>query len=85
LARQLVARSFDAKVALAWITGTSVNGEDRSLRGWLEQRNQAYVLAVSSNEAVWVEQQHQQIKTVLMETDCGLRNLPSHVPPWQTV
>jgi len=67
LAQQMLARAFDAKVALAWITGDSVYGDDRSLRGWLEEHNQAYVLAVSSNESVWVEQQQQQIKTVLSE------------------
>lgn len=67
LAQQMLARAFDAKVALAWITGDSVYGDDRSLRGWLEERNQAYVLAVSSNESVWVEQQQQPIKTVLSE------------------
>jgi SRSO17 transposase len=65
LARQMLQRTFDAAVVLAWITGDSVYGDDHSLRQWLEKRPQAYVLAVSSNESVWVEQQQQQIKTVL--------------------
>jgi SRSO17 transposase len=65
LARQMLERTFEAKVMVAWITADSVYGDDRSLRVWLEQRSQAYVLAVSSNETVWVAQQQQQIKTVV--------------------
>lgn len=67
LARQMLQRTFEAGVALAWVTGDSIYGDDRSLRQWLEERTQAYVLAVSGNQAVWVEQQQQQIKTVLLE------------------
>jgi SRSO17 transposase len=67
LARQMLQRTFDAGVRLAWVTGDSVYGDDRSLRHWLERRTQAYVLAVSGNESVWVEQQQQQIKGVLPE------------------
>ncbi len=53
LARQMLSRTFDAGVVLAWVTGDSVYGDDRVLRGWLEERKQAYVLAVSSDETVW--------------------------------
>ena len=65
LAQQLLARAFSAGVALAWVTGDSVSGDDRKLRSWLEGRNQAYVLAVSGKATVWVEQQQQQIKALL--------------------
>lgn len=65
LARQMLERTFQAGVALAWVTGDSVYGDDRNLRGWLEAREQAYVLAVSSDETVWVEHEQQQVKTVL--------------------
>lgn len=67
LARQMLARAFDAGVLLAWVTGDSVYGDDRALRGWLEQRKQAYVLAVSGKESVWLSDQQQQIKTILAE------------------
>jgi SRSO17 transposase len=65
LARQMVQRTLEAGVALAWLTGDSVYGDDRSLRGWLETHKQAYVLALSSDETVWVEQQQQPVKRVL--------------------
>ena len=67
LARQMLERTFEAGVKLAWVSGDSVYGDDRSLRGWLEQREQAYVLAVSRDETVWVEQHQQQVKTVVAQ------------------
>lgn len=54
LARRMLARTFDADVGLAWVTGDSVYGDNRKLRSWLEERKPAYVLAVSGNESVWL-------------------------------
>ncbi len=67
LAQQMLSRTFDSGVALKWVTGDSVYGDDRKLRGWLERRKQAYVLAVSSNETVWIHQQQRQIATSVAE------------------
>ena len=65
LARQMLQRAFDARVPGAWVTGDSVYGDDRRLRVWLEEREQAYVLAVSGKEYVWRGWQQHQVKTVL--------------------
>ena len=67
LARQMLERTFAAGVVLPWVTGDCIYGDDRRLRQWLEQRHQAYVLAVSGKEAVWRHQRQQQIKTMLAE------------------
>jgi SRSO17 transposase len=67
LARQMLERTFDAGVVLAWVTGDSVYGDDRVLRSWLEERKQAYALAVSSNETVWINQVQQQIQAIVAE------------------
>jgi SRSO17 transposase len=67
LARQMLERTFAAGVVLAFVTGDSVYGDDHSLRGWLEGRKQAYVLAVSSNETVWINQQQRPIATIVAE------------------
>lgn len=67
LAQQMLERAFEAGVVLAWVTGDSVYGDTRTLRGWLEQREQAYVLAVSGKETVWLKEVQRQIKTVLAE------------------
>lgn len=53
LARQMLERALDAKVPCGWVTGDAVYGGDRHLRLWLEQREQAFVLAVACNEPLW--------------------------------
>ena len=65
LAIQMLARTAAAGVALAWVTGDCIYGDDRKLRRWLEQHSQAYVLAVSGKETVWLEQRQQKIKAIL--------------------
>lgn len=65
LALRMLSRTFDAGVVLAWVSGDSVYGDDRLLRGWLEERKQAYVLAVSSNATVWINHEQQQIKAIV--------------------
>jgi SRSO17 transposase len=54
LARQLLARALAAGVPARWLTGSSVYGNDRRLRMWLEAQPQAYVLAVSGQESIWL-------------------------------
>ena len=65
LARQLLARALESGVPANSVTGDCVYGTDRRLRLWLEARPQAYVLAVSGKEYVWVSGQQRQVKTIL--------------------
>ncbi|MDZ4871070.1 MAG: IS701 family transposase ISAzo35 [Chroococcidiopsis cubana SAG 39.79] len=53
LARQMLERAFNAGVPAAWVTADEVYGSDRRLRLWLEQQQQAYVMAVSTTEPIW--------------------------------
>lgn len=53
LATEMVLRALDAGVPCGWVTGDAVYGGDRTLRVTLEQRQQAFVLAVPSNEPLW--------------------------------
>ena len=76
LARQMLARAFEGDVVLAFLAGDSVYGDDRALRGWLEERPQAYVLAVSGKETVWLNHEQQQVKAILA-------NLP--IQGWETL
>jgi SRSO17 transposase len=62
LARHMLERAFVRGVKLAWVSGDSVYGDDRTLRHWLEARPQPYVLAVSGKESVWSEQRQVSIK-----------------------
>jgi SRSO17 transposase len=65
LARQMLQRVLAAGVPARWVTGDSVYGDDRRLRLWLEAQPQAYVLAVSGKEYVWLGWQQRQVKTIL--------------------
>jgi SRSO17 transposase len=53
LAQQMIIRALDAGVPCAWVLGDEVYGSDPKLRAALEQREQAYVLTVRSNEKLW--------------------------------
>ncbi len=78
LAQQMLQRTFEAGITLAWVTGDSIYGDDRALRQWLESRNQPYVLAVSGKEALWLEAQQRQVKIILAELQPmdGRRSVP---------
>ena len=54
LARVLLERALDAGVPASWVTADEVYGQDPALRGWLEGRGMAYVLAVKSSELLAV-------------------------------
>jgi SRSO17 transposase len=53
LAQEMLRRALDAGVPCRWVTGDSIYGSSRVLRLWLEQRRQAFVLGVKSDESLW--------------------------------
>ena len=67
LAVQMLERTRDAGVSFAWVTGDCIYGDSRTLRDWLENREQAYVLAVSGKHRVWRNQRQQSVKRLLAE------------------
>jgi SRSO17 transposase len=67
LAKQMLQRASEAGLRLAYIAGDSVYGDDAELRGWLEQQQQAYVLARSLNEYVWSGVEQRTIASILAE------------------
>jgi SRSO17 transposase len=67
LARQMLERTLTAGVVLAWVTGDAIYGDDRRLRQWLEEHRQAYVLAVSGKESIWLQHHQRRISALLAE------------------
>jgi SRSO17 transposase len=55
MARRMLARAFAAGVKAAWVTADEVYGCDSALRRWLEERRQPYVLAIRSDQRLWVD------------------------------
>jgi SRSO17 transposase len=65
LARQMLARAFATGMPAHWVTGDRVDGDDRRLRVWLESCPQAYGLAVSGKEYVWLGWQQRRVSTIV--------------------
>ncbi len=55
LAERMLRRAWRAGVAAAWVTGDAVYGSDGDFRRFLEQNEQPYVLAVRSDQRLWVD------------------------------
>ena len=64
LARRMLERALESGVPFGWVTGDEVYGSDRNLRLWLEQEGIPHVLAIKSNEKLWVwtEKGPQQVR-----------------------
>jgi len=54
LAQRMIQRAIETRIAFKWITGDEIYGNDRSLRVWMEQEGLFYVMAVASNQHVWL-------------------------------
>jgi SRSO17 transposase len=67
LAQRMLQRSFDAGVTAGWVTADEVYGSDGKLRLFLEQRRQAYVLAVKCDQRVWAGFRQVMVKTLAGE------------------
>jgi SRSO17 transposase len=64
LARRLVERTLDAGARPAWVVADAVYGADSKLRFFLEESDQPYVVAVASNQCVWVGLTQYRVKTL---------------------
>jgi len=54
LAQAMLWRALEWGVPASWVTGDEVYGSDRRLRLWLEQEEMPHVLAIKSNESLWL-------------------------------
>jgi len=53
LAQAMLKRAVEAGVPVGWVTADEVYGGDARLRGWLEEHDLAYVLAVKATQPLW--------------------------------
>jgi SRSO17 transposase len=54
LAQKMLSRAFESGFSPDWVLADEVYGSDSKFRRFLEERGQAYVLAVSSQQRLWV-------------------------------
>jgi SRSO17 transposase len=67
LAARMLWRTLDAGVQARWVLGDSVYGSNRPLRAGLEERWQAYALAVAWKEKVEVQGRSQRVDHVAQQ------------------
>lgn len=65
LARKMLERAFNAGVPAAWVTADEVYGGDRRLRLWLEEQQQAYVMAVSTTESIAIDFEMHKVEALV--------------------
>lgn len=67
LARRLLEHAFDRGVRVGWVTADEVYGCDSQMRLWLEERDQAYVLAVRCDQRIWRQLRQVRVDALLTE------------------
>jgi SRSO17 transposase len=65
LARRLVERALEAGARPAWVVADSVYGAHHKLRFFLEERQQPYVMAVTSAQSVWTGLSQRRVKRLV--------------------
>jgi SRSO17 transposase len=64
LAKEMLERAFEAEVPARWVVADTVYGTARGLRGWLEEHECSYVLAVPGTRGVYHQGCQRQARTV---------------------
>lgn len=67
LARQMIGRAMDHGLRPKWVLGDEVYGSDSKTRRFLESRGQAYVMAVSSQQRLWVNLTQRRVDAIAGE------------------
>jgi SRSO17 transposase len=64
LAKEMLRRAFEAEVPAKWVVADTVYGTARGLRGWLEERERSYVLAVPATQGVYHGGRQRQVRAL---------------------
>lgn len=64
LMQVMISRALDAGLRPRWVLADEIYGSDSKTRRFLDDRGQAYVLAVSSQQRLWVEFVQQRVDRI---------------------
>lgn len=71
LAQKMLTHAFESGLSPTWVLADEVYGSDSKFRSFLEERSQPYVLAVSSQQRLWVELRQKRVDTIASEIPAG--------------
>jgi len=72
LGRAMLAHAWELGIRAGWVTADEQYGHDGVFRRWLDQQRQASVLAVPSNERIWVIDGARRWETSVAQAAAGL-------------
>ena len=85
LAQGMIERAIGSGVPFGWVTGDTVYGNDRKLRGWLEGQGRCYVLAVKNNEPLWADRERGSAPVAARDLAHEKSGFPSMGAQWVVV
>ncbi len=71
LAQRMIGRALDAGLKPRWVLADNVYGSDSKTRRFLDSRGQAYVLAVSCQQRLWVDLVQQRVDHIAEKLEDG--------------
>ena len=71
LAQRMLARAFEGGLSPSWVVTDEVYGSDSKFRRFLEEWNRPYVLAVSSQQRLWIAFRQQRLDALGKEIPAG--------------
>lgn len=93
LARQMLLRTHEAGVPARWVTADALYGSDHRFRRAIEECGWQYMLAVKSDQSVWIGRSQHGVRTLLKEVEpsgwqvlsCGGGSKGERLYRWATV
>jgi SRSO17 transposase len=67
LALEMLERAYQAGIQAKWVTADEVYGSDSKFRRALEARNQGFVVAVTSQQRLWIGFQQRMVREIAAE------------------
>jgi len=67
LAMKMLDRAFESGIAPRWVLGDALYGSDSKFRRFLESKSQPYVLAVSSQQRLWIDYKQERFDAIVKD------------------
>jgi len=72
LAKKMLIRAFENGIRPRWVLGDEIYGSDSKFRRFLESRLQPYVLAVSSQQRLWIEYRQRRFDEIVKDVPADM-------------